>query len=76
VLATACGVGAKPYPEVSLKILAIYEGTSINTARLIAASTDPRLVATLAREIVGEPDTVEVPDEREPLRLVSDGDDG
>jgi hypothetical protein len=55
--------------------VAVYRGTSVSDARLLAVSSDPSLVAQFVGELVGEEADTEVQDERAPLRAVPDGDE-
>ena len=60
---------------MSTTFVAVYRGESINIARLVAVSSEPQVVAQLAREITGETLTGETEDageERQPLTRIRD----
>jgi hypothetical protein len=58
--------------ELTTTFLAVYRGESVATARLLAVSSDPSLVARFAAELVSKD---EVEEERESLRLVPEDND-
>lgn len=46
-----------------VSFLAIYRGDSVQSAELVAVSTDSHLIASVARELLSEPESEQGPDD-------------
>ena len=56
--------------------VALYRGETVADAQLVAVSSEPQIVARFIRDLAGDIEDPEHPDDREPLRVVRSTDDG
>lgn len=60
---------------MTTNFIALYRGSSVSEARLIAVSSEPRIVSRFLRELGGKVEDTAEQDEREPLHLVGRGEE-
>ena len=59
-----------------MNFIALYRGPTVSEARLIAVTSEPRVVGRFVRELIGEADNAENQDERaerQPLHVLHGG---